>query len=82
MMTLRGEKIMLQPESDASGTPPIVMVERLVRRYGAFTALNSVSLAVGKGEKIVICGPSGSGKSTLIRCINHIERHDSGRMMV
>jgi glutamate/aspartate transport system ATP-binding protein len=82
MMTLRGEKIMLQPESDASGTQPIVMVERLVRRYGAFTALNSVSLAVGKGEKIVICGPSGSGKSTLIRCINHIERHDSGRIVV
>jgi polar amino acid transport system ATP-binding protein/general L-amino acid transport system ATP-binding protein len=82
MMTLRGEQIMLQPESDPSGTPPIVMVERLVRRYGAFTALNSVSLAVGKGEKIVICGPSGSGKSTLIRCINHIERHDSGRIVV
>ena len=73
---------MLQPESDTSGTPPIVLVERLVKRYGAFTALNSVSLAVGKGEKIVICGPSGSGKSTLIRCINHIERHDSGRIVV
>jgi ABC-type polar amino acid transport system ATPase subunit len=46
--------------------------------YGAFHALDDCSLAVGKGEKIVVCGPSGSGKSTLIRCINRIEQHDGG----
>src|ERR1700694_6009443 len=73
---------MRQHENDTAARPPIVTVESLVKRFGAFTALNSVSLAVGKGEKIVICGPSGSGKSTLIRCINHIESHDGGRIVV
>jgi polar amino acid transport system ATP-binding protein/general L-amino acid transport system ATP-binding protein len=62
--------------------PPIVLVEHLVKKFGTFTALNDVSLKVARGEKIVICGPSGSGKSTFIRCINHIERHDGGRIVV
>ncbi len=44
--------------------------------FGDFHALNDVSLTVGQGERIVICGPSGSGKSTLIRCINRLEPHD------
>jgi glutamate/aspartate transport system ATP-binding protein len=74
---------MPQYENDAGvAKPPIVLVDGLVKRYGAFIALNSVNLTVGKGEKIVICGPSGSGKSTLIRCINHIESHDGGRIVV
>jgi glutamate/aspartate transport system ATP-binding protein len=61
---------------------PIVVVENLVKRFGSFAALSDVNLSVAKGEKIVLCGPSGSGKSTLIRCINHIESHDSGRIVV
>ncbi|SFP77180.1 amino acid ABC transporter ATP-binding protein, PAAT family [Bradyrhizobium sp. Ghvi] len=61
---------------------PMVVVEHLVKRFGSFNALNDINLNVAKGEKIVLCGPSGSGKSTLIRCINHIERHDSGRIVV
>lgn len=65
---------------DRSST--IVVVENLVKRFGRFTALNDINLTVAKGEKIVLCGPSGSGKSTLIRCINHIERHDGGRIVV
>jgi glutamate/aspartate transport system ATP-binding protein len=78
-----GKPIIPQHEHNAGAAkPPIVLVEGLVKRYGAFTALNSVDLNVGKGEKIVVCGPSGSGKSTLIRCINHIESHDSGRIVV
>ncbi|WP_283817476.1 amino acid ABC transporter ATP-binding protein [Bradyrhizobium liaoningense] len=60
----------------------IVTVENLVKRFGHFTALNDVNLTVAAGEKIVLCGPSGSGKSTLIRCINHIEKHDGGRIVV
>ena len=49
--------------------------------FGAFHALDDCTLAVARGEKIIVCGPSGSGKSTLIRCINRIERHDGGRIV-
>jgi len=68
--------------SHATQRGAIVVVENVVKRFGAFTALNDVNLEVGKGEKIVLCGPSGSGKSTLIRCINHIEKHDEDRIIV
>jgi general L-amino acid transport system ATP-binding protein len=50
--------------------------------YGQFHVLRDVNLTVGQGERIVICGPSGSGKSTLIRCINRLEEHQSGRIVV
>jgi ABC-type polar amino acid transport system ATPase subunit len=59
-----------------------VVIEDLHKYFGRFHALRGVSLEVRKGEKIVICGPSGSGKSTLIRCINQLERHDGGRVLV
>jgi general L-amino acid transport system ATP-binding protein len=50
--------------------------------YGEFHVLRNVNLSVNRGEKIVICGPSGSGKSTLIRCINRLEEHQQGRIVV
>ncbi|ELW1649032.1 amino acid ABC transporter ATP-binding protein [Enterobacter oligotrophicus] len=50
--------------------------------YGKFQVLNNVSLNVAKGERVVICGPSGSGKSTLIRCINRLEEHQQGQILV
>jgi general L-amino acid transport system ATP-binding protein len=50
--------------------------------YGQFHVLRDINLTVGQGERIVICGPSGSGKSTLIRCINRLEEHQSGRIIV
>ena len=50
--------------------------------FGSFHVLKGIDLTVMRGERIVICGPSGSGKSTLIRCINGIERHQSGRLIV
>ena len=50
--------------------------------YGKFHVLRDVNLSVRRGEKIVICGPSGSGKSTMIRCINRLEEHQSGRIIV
>ena len=50
--------------------------------FGEFQALKNIDLAVGRGEKIVVCGPSGSGKSTMIRLINRLEAHQSGRIVV
>jgi general L-amino acid transport system ATP-binding protein len=50
--------------------------------YGSFRALQNINLVVGRGERIVICGPSGSGKSTLIRCINRLEEHHEGEIVV
>ncbi len=50
--------------------------------YGEFHVLKDINLTVGKGERIVICGPSGSGKSTAIRCINHLEEHQRGQIIV
>jgi general L-amino acid transport system ATP-binding protein len=50
--------------------------------YGEFHVLRDISLAVERGERIVICGPSGSGKSTMIRCINRLEEHQQGRIIV
>jgi general L-amino acid transport system ATP-binding protein len=50
--------------------------------FGAFQVLKQIDLSVKRGERIVICGPSGSGKSTLIRCINRLEEHQQGRIIV
>nr|WP_227519944.1 amino acid ABC transporter ATP-binding protein [Mangrovitalea sediminis] len=50
--------------------------------YGAFHVLKDINLTVRRGERIVVCGPSGSGKSTMIRCINHLEEHQRGKILV
>jgi general L-amino acid transport system ATP-binding protein len=69
------------PQRSPGGTPAIELVG--VRKwFGTFEALRGVDLSVAHGEKIVICGPSGSGKSTLIRCINRLEEHQAGRIVV
>ncbi len=52
------------------------------KSFGAFQALQDVSLSVARGEKVVVCGPSGSGKSTLIRLVNRLEAHQSGKVIV
>ena len=52
------------------------------KTFGSFTALEDINLTVHRGERIVVCGPSGSGKSTMIRCINQLERHQSGKIVV
>jgi general L-amino acid transport system ATP-binding protein len=62
--------------------PVAVEIAGVAKWFGTFQALSNIDLQVRKGEKIVICGPSGSGKSTLIRCINRLERHDRGRIIV
>jgi ABC-type polar amino acid transport system ATPase subunit len=62
--------------------PLAVTIRQVDKWFGRFQALKQINLDVRKGEKIVICGPSGSGKSTLIRCINRLERHDAGQIVV
>jgi len=62
---------------------PIIQFKKLNKWYGnAFHVLRDIDLDVAKGERIVICGPSGSGKSTLIRCINRLEEHQEGQLIV
>ncbi len=60
----------------------IIQFENVNKWFGDFHVLRNVNLDVARGEKIVICGPSGSGKSTLIRCINRLEEHQEGRIVV
>ena len=62
--------------------PPIIQLVGVGKTFGDFTALADINLEVRRGERIVICGPSGSGKSTLIRCINRMEEHSSGTIIV
>ncbi len=62
---------------------PIIQFRKLNKWYGnAFHVLRDIDLDVARGERIVICGPSGSGKSTLIRCINRLEEHQEGQLIV
>jgi general L-amino acid transport system ATP-binding protein len=65
-----------------SSANPIVAIAGLNKWFGEFHVLRDIDLAVGRGERIVICGPSGSGKSTLIRCINALEEFQEGRITV
>ncbi|MEX2537209.1 MAG: amino acid ABC transporter ATP-binding protein [Actinomycetota bacterium] len=60
----------------------MIIFEHVDKWFGSFQALRDVDLTVGRGENVVVCGPSGSGKSTLIRCINRLEAHDQGRIVV
>jgi polar amino acid transport system ATP-binding protein len=69
-----------QPTSTA--VTPMIAMESVEKWYGAFQALKDINLTVRSGEKVILCGPSGSGKSTLIRCINHLESYEKGRILV
>ena len=60
----------------------MIELQGVVKRFGSFTALQSVDIKVAKKEVVVVIGPSGSGKSTMIRCINRLEEHDAGRIVV
>jgi general L-amino acid transport system ATP-binding protein len=61
---------------------PMIVCEGVEKWFDSFQALSGVDLVVGRQEVVVVCGPSGSGKSTLIRCINRLEKHDRGRIVV
>ena len=77
-------------ESEAVSPTPAMQVSDEVmiqmvgmhKWYGQFHVLKDINLTVNKGERIVVCGPSGSGKSTMIRCINRLEEHQQGQIVV
>ena len=77
-MALANVAAAAQTQSDV----PAVQMIAVNKWYGEFHVLRDINLTVDLGEKIVICGPSGSGKSTLIRCINRLEEHQKGRIIV
>ena len=71
--------------SDNTGAPmpgPMIELQAVHKWYGEFHVLRDINLQVQKGEKVVVCGPSGSGKSTMIRCINRLEEHQKGQIIV
>ncbi len=59
-----------------------IQITRMNKWFGSFHVLRDIDMTVHQGERIVVCGPSGSGKSTLIRCINRLEEHQSGQIIV
>jgi general L-amino acid transport system ATP-binding protein len=71
-----------QSLSTAASAPAAIEMLDVHKWYGDFHVLRDINLNVGRGERIVICGPSGSGKSTMIRCINRLEEHQKGRIVV
>ena len=68
--------------ASAISSEVIIDLNQVNKWYGDFHVLKDIDLIVHKGERIVVCGPSGSGKSTLIRCINHLEEHQEGSIVV
>ena len=68
--------------AQATSSAPAVQMIGVHKWYGEFHVLKDINLTVGKGERIVVCGPSGSGKSTMIRCINRLEEHQQGQIIV
>jgi len=61
---------------------PVIELIDVNKWYGDFHALSNINLQVYRGERVVVCGPSGSGKSTMIRCINRLEHHQRGQIIV
>jgi general L-amino acid transport system ATP-binding protein len=70
------------PVAVSSAAAPAISIRDLSKWFGDFQVLKGIDLEVAKGERIVVCGPSGSGKSTLIRCINRLETHQQGTIVV
>jgi general L-amino acid transport system ATP-binding protein len=71
-----------QPSRRVHGAAGAIVLDGVHKWYGEFHVLRDINLVVKDGERIVICGPSGSGKSTLIRCVNRLEEHQQGSIIV
>jgi general L-amino acid transport system ATP-binding protein len=66
----------------AEDEAPVIDMRHVHKWFGDFHVLNDINIEVKKGERVVVCGPSGSGKSTMIRCINRLEEHQQGEIIV
>jgi general L-amino acid transport system ATP-binding protein len=69
-------------QADIMSGPPAITLDKVNKWYGTMHVLRDVSLTVAQKERVVVCGPSGSGKSTMIRCINRLESHQEGHIIV
>src|ERR1700723_1321969 len=70
------------PQMADTKAPPAIVLDKVNKWYGTMHVLRDISLTVHEQERVVVCGPSGSGKSTMIRCINRLETHQAGRILV
>jgi general L-amino acid transport system ATP-binding protein len=77
-----GKGKIMKEELELGGGEPIIEMSGVHKWFGELHVLDDINLSVFSGERIVVCGPSGSGKSTLIRCINRLEEHQRGRIVV
>ncbi|MGY9029854.1 MAG: amino acid ABC transporter ATP-binding protein [Rhodobacterales bacterium] len=73
---------MIKPAKNEVSDEIAIGIKGMNKWFGSFHALRDIDLTVNQGERIVVCGPSGSGKSTLIRCVNALEEHQSGQIIV
>jgi len=71
-----------ETQQNSSASETVIKITSMHKWYGQFHVLKNINLEVAQGERIVICGPSGSGKSTMIRCINRLEEHQQGSIVV
>jgi len=69
-------------QAPAETSTPVIQMSGVTKWYGDVQVLKGIDFTVARGERVVVCGPSGSGKSTMIRCINRLEEHRDGRIMV
>jgi|TARA_B100000700_G_scaffold67816_2_gene75033 general L-amino acid transport system ATP-binding protein len=82
VVAYKNKDIGMTSQTAKADDTPMIEMRGLNKWYGDFHVLRDIDLTVQRGERIVICGPSGSGKSTLIRCINHLEEHQQGEVVV
>jgi len=72
----------MQSEQSERAAEPVIQMQGVSKWFGQFHVLKDIDLNVSQGERIVLCGPSGSGKSTTIRCLNRLEEHQKGRIVI